>query len=604
MFFLPLRPATGLAVLLATAATAALAENHIRFQVTGTAAEAVEADLRGASALLAAERDGKTGAEDLFSAARAEYGRMVNALYAQGYYGPVVHVTLDGREVADIAPLDAPSRIGTVTVTVDPGPRFAFSRAAVAPLTRDTRLPEGFAPGKTAKSDLVREAVQTGIDGWRDAGHAKAGIARQQVVADHRDSTLSAEVALDTGPRLRFGRLIIEGEERMRERRILKIAGLPEGEVYSPEDLRRSADRLRRTGVFSSVTVTESEAIRTPDFLDITATVVEEKRRRYSIGAEASSFDGVNLTGYWLHRNLMGGGERLKVEAEVANIGAQSSGVDYGLGVTLDRPATLTPDTTLSFTTELGHMNEEDYTSDMATLGTSFSHYFSDRLTGRVGLEYSHAKVDDIFGTYTYKHLALPISAIWDSRDDKLDARKGYYLDAEFRPFLGFGITDSGAQIKADARAYYTLGETRPVTLAGRAQIGSILGASLLGTPRDYLFYSGGGGTVRGQPYQSLGVEVARIYGDKIGGMAFAALSGEVRARVTEKIGVVGFVDAGYVSALDFGGDFGEWHAGAGLGLRYATGFGPIRLDIAAPLKGSVDTGDGVQIYVGIGQAF
>lgn len=602
-----LRPVTGIALLLAASGAPTLmaqADNHIRFAVTGPEAEAVEQDLRDASAVLAAERDGKTGAEDLFSAARAEYGRLVNALYGLGYYGPVVHVTVDGREAADIAPLDAPGRIGAVAVSVDPGPKFSFSRAVVAPLTRDTRLPEDFAAGKTAKSGLVREAVQTGIDGWRDDGHAKTKVTRQSVVADHRSSTLSAEVALDPGPRLRFGHLTIEGEQRMREKRILKIAGLPEGEVYSPEDLRRSADRLRRSGVFSSVTLTEAETVRAPDYLDITATVVEEKRRRYSIGAEASSFDGLDLTGYWLHRNLMGGGERLKVEAEVTNIGAQSSGVDYGLSVTLDRPATLTPDTTLSFKTEFGHLDEEDYTADIVTLGTSFSHYVSEELTASVGLEFGYAKVNDYFSTYTYEHLALPIGAVWDTRDDKLDALKGFYLDAEFRPFLGFGTTDSGAQITADARAYYTMGDTRPVTLAGRAQVGSILGASLLGTPRDYLFYSGGGGTVRGQPYQSLGVEEDALYGDKIGGMAFAALSGEVRARVSEKIGIVGFVDAGYVGALDFGGDYGEWHAGAGLGLRYATGFGPIRLDIATPVKGSVDTGDGVQIYVGIGQAF
>ena len=131
-----------------------------------------------------------------------------------------------------------------------------------------------------------------------------------------------------------------------------------------------------------------------------------------------------------------------------------------------------------------------------------------------------------------------------------------------------------------------------------------VIGSTLLGTPRDFLFYSGGGGTVRGQPYQSLGVDYPEIYAEKIGGMAFGALSGEVRARVTEKIGVVGFLDLGYVGAMDFGGDYGNWHGGAGLGVRYATGFGPIRFDVAAPIEGSVDTGEGVQFYIGIGQAF
>lgn len=601
------RPVLGLSILLTATVTSfgpVAAESRIEFRVLGQSGK-IEDNLRSASAVLSARREKKSAPEDLFAAARAEYGPLVNTLYAMGHYSPVIHVLIDGREAAEIPPLDAPASIGKITVTVDPGPRFRFSTATVSPLTRDTRLPEGFAPGKVAESGLVREAVQSGIDGWREVGHAKAKVAGQQVVADHATQRLSAEVALDPGPRLRFGSLIIKGEERMRPRRIHKIAGLPEGSTYSPEDLERSADRLRRTGVFSSVTLTEAETIRAPDLLDITATVVEEKLHRYSIGAEVASFDGLDLTGYWLHRNLMGGGERLKIEGEISNIGAQASGVDYSLGLSLDRPATITPDTTLGFTTEIGHLNEEDYTADVATLGTNLSHYFSDRLTGRLGLEYSYAKVEDVVDVYTYKHLALPIGVTWDNRDNKLDARKGTYLDAEFRPFLGFGFTDSGAQIKADGRAYKTFGDTRGVTLAGRAQIGAVFGSDLLQTPRDYLFYSGGGGSVRGQPYQSLGVIAGpRSLGAGIGGMAFAAVSGEIRARVSEKIGVVGFADAGYVGGMEFGDSLGDWHAGAGLGLRYNTGFGPIRLDIAAPVGGSRDTGDGVQFYVGIGQAF
>lgn len=87
-----------------------------------------------------------------------------------------------------------------------------------------------------------------------------------------------------------------------------------------------------------------------------------------------------------------------------------------------------------------------------------------------------------------------------------------------------------------------------------------------------------------------------------IGGQFFAAGSLELRARVTERIGVVGFVDAGSVGLDGLSGGDAELHAGAGLGLRYDTGIGPIRLDVAAPISGS--TGDGVQVYIGLGQAF
>ena len=132
-------------------------------------------------------------------------------------------------------------------------------------------------------------------------------------------------------------------------------------------------------------------------------------------------------------------------------------------------------------------------------------------------------------------------------------------------------------------------------------QFGAILGSDIAATPRDYLFYSGGGGTVRGHPYQSLGVSVLNGGTVRSGGTSFLGLSGEARVGITQKIGLVGFYDAGFIGAGDLFTD-GEWHAGAGLGLRYDTGIGPIRFDVAMPVSG--DTGDGVQIYVGIGQSF
>jgi translocation and assembly module TamA len=137
--------------------------------------------------------------------------------------------------------------------------------------------------------------------------------------------------------------------------------------------------------------------------------------------------------------------------------------------------------------------------------------------------------------------------------------------------------------------------------LAGRAQIGSVWGPSLEETVPDYLFYSGGGGTVRGVPYQSLGVTLPND--EFTGGQSFAAISAELRATVRDNIGLVGFYDAGMITEdSGFAGD-SDWHAGAGIGLRYNTGIGPIRVDIATPVTGD-GAGKDYEIYIGIGQAF
>lgn len=575
----------------------------IDFQTPG-ASDTLRDDLRGASLLLAAERDNVVDAQDLLASARAEYSRLLGALYAAGHYSGEIRVLIDGQEAASIAPLDAPSEINRIEVIIDAGPAFAFSRAAVSPLAGGTELPKGFATGAVAASGVIKQAVSAGLDGWRNVGHAKASVVAQDLAADHGNSTLSASVKLNPGQKLRFGRLAITGQDRMRERRIRKIAGLPEGDIFSPLELVRATARLRRTGIFKSVSLTEDDRITAPDRLGITATVVEEKLRRYSFGAEIASFDGLNLTGSWLHRNLLGGGERLEVTGEITNISAQTSGLDYSLGVTIDRPATLTPDTTARFHFEIAHLDEQDFNANTLSTGIGFFHIFTEQFSARVGLDYEYSEGSDLARDFLYRNLSLPIGVLWDKRDNKTDATRGFYVEAEAKPFLGFGTTDSGARLTFDTRAYRGFGETNGLVIAGRLQGGAILGSSLLGTPRDYLFYTGGGGTVRGQPYQSLGVNVLRIGLTDVqtGGTYFLAASAEVRAKVSEKIGIVGFVDVGQVAVGGFSDPSSDWHAGAGLGLRYATGFGPIRLDVAAPVGGS--TGQGVQIYVGIGQSF
>lgn len=598
-----LRRLIGLASLgAALAASPVAALQRLDFTVAQADKELTEA-LRNASLLVTSERDDQTDPQDLFAAAQADYAQLLGTLYSAGHYSATIRILLDGREAASIAALDAPRRIDVIQIAIDAGPSFRFSRAEIAPLAAGTELPAEFAAGETARSGTIREAATAGVDGWRDLGHAKADVTGQDITADHRSATLSARIGLAPGPKLRFGPLVVKGQDRMRVERIRAIAGLPTGEAFNPEDLDLAATRLRRTGVFKSVTLKEADSITPPDFLPITATVVEEKKRRYSIGGDVSSFDGVNLTGYWMHRNLLGGAERLKVYGEATNIGAQSSGVDYTLGVTLDRPATFTPDTTLGIIAEIGHVDDADYTANLATAGLTATQIFSPQFTARTGLTYDYAKGQDGISEFEFRNISLPVGLTWDRRDDSVNATRGFYIDAEAKPFLGFDTTDSGVRLTWDARAYTGFGNDRFV-LAGRIQGGAVYGSRLFGTPRDELFYSGGGGTVRGQPYQSLGVEFLRIFGrsSRIGGTFFLGSQVEARLRVTEKIGIVGFYDIGQIGINDFFDPFAKSHSGAGLGLRYDTGFGPIRLDIAKPVGG--DTGEGVQIYVGLGQAF
>lgn len=560
--------------------------------------------LENASLLRQAERDNLTDAQSLFAAARADYGRLLGALYAEGHYSGVIRIEIDGVEAATIAPLDAPRAIDSIRVTVEPGARFRFAKARMKPYAKGTKLPPAYGDTKPAYSTAIIDAAEAGVEGWRNIGHAKAQVSGQNIVADHGAATLDAEILLAPGPRVRFGQMRVSGQERMRIDRIEKIAGFPTGEIFDPDELDAVAKRLRRTGVFRSVALTEAESLGPGDTLDVDLLLAEEALRRFGFGIEASTSDGVNLTGYWLHRNLLGGAERLRVDGAVERIGATDTDLGYSLGVRVDRPATPVTDADAFVSVRAERTEIVDQTVDSIELSFGLTRYLSDQLFAEAGLSYIHATAKDAAGRTEFDVFAIPIALTWDSRDNATDAREGFYLRTDVTPFLGLSGSGSGGQIKTDARAYRSFGPDGRMVLAGRFQLGTLVGPDLAETPPEFLFFSGGGGTVRGQPYQSLGVPVVKSPTITVqsGGLSFIGLSGEIRADVTDSIGAVAFYDTGFVSDEGLWGGNGDWHAGAGFGLRYDTGIGPIRFDIGVPVSGG--TGDGVQLYVGIGQAF
>lgn len=576
----------------------------LQFRVAGDDA-ALERRLRNVSLLTSALAEGRTTGQDVLAAARADYARLLGALYDEGLYDAIIDIRLDGVEAAGIAPLDAPAFVRQVVVGIDPGNVFRYSRADIAPLAPETDLPKDYRRGGIARTSDMKSAARAGVTGWKDYGHAKADVGSTDIVADHELHSVDSRITLIPGPLARFGRLTATGNQRLSTRRLLKIAGFPEGERYDPEKLEEVRKRLRRSGVFSAITLEEAEFLGPGDTLDVKLTVIEQKLRRIGGGFEISSVDGAKVTGYWLHRNLLGGGERLRVDGELKDIGSGTSGRDYKLGVRLDRPATIRPDITAFVELRAERLREEDYDLDLGVLGFGLTWLPSDLLTAETRLEYRRSRVTDDSGTTDFTVLALPTTVTLDRREDEVnDAKRGYWLNGTLTPFYGLDETGSGVRLVGEGRAYRSFGLDDRITLAGRARAGSIWGSDISDTPRDYLFYSGGGGSVRGQPFESLGVNV--IQGPegpvKTGGMSVANVTGEVRFQVRDKIGVAAFADAGRVWAESGFAGQTDWHAGVGVGVRYKTPIGPIRLDVAGPVGG--DTGEGVQLYLGLGQAF
>lgn len=557
--------------------------------------------IQSASLTLSLGQEEGTLPQDYIAAARADYRRILTALYASGHYGATVSIRIDGVEAAGMSPLTRVSSVDRVDITVTPGPSFRFGTASVQPMAEGTDLPSGFATGEIAESGLIRDAAKAAVEGWRDDGYAKADISAQSIRANHTTQTLDAALTVGTGPRLTFGTVAVEGNNGIRADRIRDIAGIPEGETFSPKALSDAANRLRRSGAFSSVAITEAEAIGPNDTLTTLIQVDEATPRRFGVGAELSSSDGLVLNGYWLHRNFLGGAESFRIEGEISGISTKgTSTLDYRLSYDFLRPQTGPFRTDFYSNGAIEVLNDPGYFLKQVRAEAGFTRLF-DTLTLSGGVGFSSAEVRDDLGTRRYSVINAPFSLEWDRRDTPLDATSGYYLKSTAMPFFGIGAVDSGLRAEVDARAYRSFGENNRLTLAARGQLGAIAGPTAERTPADYLFYSGGSDTVRGQSYQSLGTTLNN--GVKIGGLSLAAASLEARYDVTEKIGAVGFFDIGYVGADAIPLRNGNWHAGTGLGLRYDTGIGPIRLDLATPANGG-RFAKALSVYVGIGQSF
>jgi translocation and assembly module TamA len=584
----------------------ALSMTELDFQVSGTDAE-LSSLLEASSFLRALETEGRTEPMDVIAAARAEYGRLIGILYEFGYYAPRIRVQVDGREAADLPTLNLPRQVNRVSVDVETGPRFQFGQTQIAPLAPGSTLPTEFASGQDARSTVVRDAVAGAVEDWRGQGHALAEPSGQTVTARHDERRLDVSVQLDPGPRLRFGALRPSGAERTRPERLAQIAGIPETEVFDPAVIERAETRLRRTGTFATVSLRPAERANPDGTLDTEAFLEEAPLRRLGFGAEIDTETGLNLTGFWLHRNLLGGAERLRIEAGMQRIGARVGGLGFNLDLRYTRPATLGIDTDLEIGAALVRLDERDFLADAATLEAILLRRVNERLTlsGGARLRFERSQ----FGGATrraqradFGALALPLAALWDTRDVPLNSTGGHYLRAEVMPYLGFGQADAGVRVYADARMYQDFGSQGGFVWATRAQAGALVLSALDRTPRDFLFYSGGGGSVRGLPFRALGTSLGGVAS---GGQGFATLSTEGRFRVTGTISAVGFADIGMVTQGPFSGP-SDWHAGAGVGLRYDTPIGPLRLDVAVPLRRNASAAGAAdfQFYLGIGQAF
>jgi translocation and assembly module TamA len=226
---------------------------------------------------------------------------------------------------------------------------------------------------------------------------------------------------------------------------------------------------------------------------------------------------------------------------------------------------------------------------------------FDKILKGEIGVTIVQSRETDFLGERDRSTVQIPAVLAYDSRDNILDPTTGLRATIGTQPI--FNLIEGNAfaaRFDGSVASYIRLDETGQTVLAGRLALGASAAGTLTDLPVDLRYYAGGGGSVRGYEYQALSPRNA--INQIIGGRSLAEGAVELRAWLWDDIGIAAFVDAGSASSANFP-DFEDVGVGVGVGARYRTPVGPIRLDIAVPLdppEGDSEFG----IYVALGQAF
>jgi translocation and assembly module TamA len=564
--------------------------------------------LAEASELVSKAEEPPSGEAGLIARANSDLERLVGRLYMAGYYGGTVDIRLAGLTLE--AALRMPSLPGPrpvpVHITVDPGPLFTFGDVSVDALGNqapalDAPSSYDLVQGETARSERVLRAEARILRDLQNSGYAFARIERRKIVADHKTSRLDVELTASPGPKARFGTVTVTGAQVTDPDFIISQAMLPEGAQYDPAEIERARKRLTELGIFSSVLIVAGDEVGPDGSLPMTIEVSERKRNVIGAGANWSSSEGFGVESYWRRRNLFGRGELLSIEGAVGRLGDNAlDDLEYSARIAFEKPGAFGPLTT--FTTSLGARQEipDAYRSRNITADAFVTRELSDALSVRIGGEIQYANEQDVFGDNEYLLGGVIGQITYDTRDDLLNPTKGINAlifaepayDALNKHFMLF--------TKAQVSTYQAIDDAGRFVLAGRLGVGSIIAPSVRDVPAARRYFSGGGGSIRGYAYRNVG---PRLNGEVTGGRSFVEASAELRTKITETIGLVGFVDAGNSYDAMYPDFTDGLKVGVGAGIRYFTPVGPLRFDVAVPLQPEKDDPK-FAIYVGLSQAF
>ncbi|WP_297671837.1 BamA/TamA family outer membrane protein [uncultured Desulfovibrio sp.] len=557
--------------------------------------------------------------------ARADVKSATSLLHSQCYYDGTAQFSMDEN-----------ARPVAVTLTLAPGRRYSLGRAdvyyetdpvvpeffrnrrrevgfwgleteAVPPPSFPRTLP-GVTVGKPVIADDLLAAVEALPESLRRQGYPLAEVAEVSYTLNREAALLNADILMRSGPPAMMGRIEVRGAKEVNADYVRRLAPWnPDEEPWNADTVEDYANRLRALGLFRTVEAKPlTEALR-PDARDGAASlplelaVTEAPMRSVGAGARYDTDTGFGVEGSWEHRNLFHNGEKLRLTAPVAT-------ETQGLKAAFEKPAFLSREQRLLLDASALHENTSAYESMAVSASGDIERRLSRFWWGSVGLGGESGSIkDNEHSEKAYGFFGPRAGVRRDTRNNVLNPSGGTQLAVNVKPYTGFyGESFTVFTGTVAASGYYApfRKDGKPddkLVLAGRVEAGMLTGAGLHGIPAALRYYTGGAGSVRGYAYQSLGPRDTSD--DPLGGRSYQLVNLEARYKITDDVGIVPFLDGGMVYRDELPQIIGDMNWGAGLGLRYYTPIGPVRLDVGVPLQ-PIDGDPPLQIYVSIGQAF
>ena len=578
----------------------------VTLQPTGNAA--LDAVLRDSSNLISLQNTAPAGGFALVERARQDVGRFTTALQSYGYYKGTVGLRigdhpLDDATLADVVAAAPASPPMPIKVSFDLGPQFHYGTIAVtgsapAGLGSDET---GLTPGRPVMAADVLAGRDRLLTAIRGAGYPLAKVDLPPAVVHLNSNVLDVTYVVASGPEASIGPITVNGLKDVNLSFVRQRLLLHQGERFSPAALAAAQQDLASTGVFSVVRMEPADHLDAKGQLPVTIDVTERPKHAVDFSIAYATDIGVNFSTSWRDRNLFGNAEQLNLTAGMQLGGNAVTKPGYNFGAQFIKPDFLDRDQFLQLDLQAIKQSLQAYDQtaliERATINRKLSRYWTATI-GVYGEQESIAQEGD---TRHYNLVGVPANLTYDSTDSLFDPTQGIRAAFTVTPTQALGTTNSTFFLmQASGSTYIDLTNDGRSIVALRGLIGKAAGVGVFGLPPDQRFYAGGSGTVRGFRYQSIGPQ----FPDRkpTGGNAITTGTFELRQRILDSYGVAAFIDAGQVSSN--GAPFGNtWRVGAGVGARYYTPIGPLRVDVAVPLN-KQPGGDSLELYIGIGQAF